>query len=216
MVGMMRRPLEVLSSTFTSAFLTRVIVPHLYLPLLGWRWSIGIAPVVLLYGASTNDQLRSFGIYYAIALVPFLVLGAADGARRLADRLGSHQGQARAIAAAVILVGALTAGISNAGYSLRPWKPQVSAVPQMLRDLREERVVLVQSALYPHAGYDERVQLLTNESVVDPRYAGAALLLAPGLSGYPLSAGDLEALSQRPFIALSAEGLLVVRGTALE
>ena len=212
MVGMVRHPLDVLSSTLTSAFLTRVIVPHLYLPLLGWRWSLGIAPVVVLYGASMNVQLRSFGIYYAIVLVPFLVLGAADGARRLADRLGSHQGQARAIAAAVILAGALTAGMSNAGYSLRPWKPQVSAVPQMLWDLREERVVLVQSGLYPHAGYDERVQLLTNESLTDPRYAGAVLLLAPELSGYPLSTADLHALSQRPLIAQSASGLLVVRG----
>ena len=114
----------------------------------------------------------------------------------------------------MILAGALLAGISDAGYSLRPWKPQVSAVPPMLRQLDGERFVLVQSALYPHAGYDERIQLLTSESIRDPRYAGAALLLAPGLSTYPLPPAEFEALSQWEVVARSDQGLLVVRATA--
>jgi len=211
MIGMLSRPFNVLSSTITSGFLTTVLTPYAYLPFVGWRWSIGILPIVVLYGAAANEQMRSFGIYYAIPLVPFLALGAADGARRLADRFGSHRGRARTIAAAVIVAGALLAGISDAGYSLRPWKPQVGAVPRMLRQLNSERFVLVQSALYPHAGYDGRVQLLTNESLRDPRYAGAVLLLSPGLSTYPLSAAEFEALSQREVVARSDEGLLVVR-----
>jgi hypothetical protein len=214
MIGMLSRPFDVLSSTITSGLLTHVLAPYAYLPFVGWRWSIGILPIVLLYGAAANEQMRSFGIYYAIPLVPFLALGAADGARQLADRFGSHRGRARALAAAVIVAGALLAGISDAGYSLRPWKPQVSAVPRMLRQLNGERFVLVQSALYPHAGYDERIQLLTSESIRDPRYAGAALLLAPGLSTYPLSPAEFEALSQRDVVARSDEGLLVVRATA--
>ena len=213
MIGMLSRPFDVLSSTVTSGFFTHVLTPYAYLPFVGWRWSIGILPIVLLYGAAANEQMRSFGIYYAMPLVPFLALGAADGARRLADRFGSHRGRARAIAAAVILAGALLAGVSDAGYSLRPWKPQVGAVPQMLRQLNGERFVLVQSALYPHAGYDQRVQLLTRESIGDPRYAGAALLLAPGLSTYPLSPAEFEALSQREVIARSGEGLLAVRAS---
>jgi predicted membrane protein DUF2079 len=211
MFGMLRHPFEVLSSTITSGFLTHVMPPFAYLPVVGWRWSIGILPIVLLYGASANEQLRSFGIYYAMPLVPFLALGAADGAQRLADRFGSHRG--RTIAAAAILAGALLAGISDAGYILRPWKPQVGAVPRVLRQLERERFVLVQSALYPHAGYDARVQLLTNESIRDPRYAGAALLLAPGLSVYPLSTAEFEALSGLDVIARSNEGLLVVRAS---
>jgi hypothetical protein len=214
LIGMLSRPFDVLSSTITSGFLTHVITPYAYLPFIGWRWSIGILPIVFLYGASANQQLRTFGIYYAMPLVPFLALGAADGARRLADRFGSHRGRARAIAAAVILAGALLAGISDAGYSLRPWKPQVAAVPRVLRQLHSERFVLVQSALYPHAGYDQRVQLLTNESLRDPRYAGAALLLAPGLSAYPLSTADLEALSRREAAARTEDGLLIVRANA--
>jgi uncharacterized membrane protein len=214
MIGMLSRPFDVLSSTITSGLLTHVLTPYAYLPFVGWRWSIGILPIVLLYGAAANEQMRSFGIYYTIPLVPFLALGAADGARRLADRFGTHRGRARATAAAVILAGALFAGISDAGYSLRPWKPQVGAVSRMLRQLNGERFVLVQSALYPHAGYDERTQLLTNESIRDPRFAGAALLLAPGLSAYPLSTAEFEALSQREVVARSDEGLLVVRASA--
>lgn len=211
MAGMLRRPVDVLSSTVTSAFLTQVMTPHAFLSFVGWPWFIGIVPIVLLYGASANEQLRSFGLYYAMPLVPFLTLGAADGARRLADRFGSHRGGARAVAAAVILAAALLAGASNAGYSLRPWKPQVGAVPRILRQLSGERSVLVQSALYPHAGYDERVQLLTQDSLRDPRYAGAALLLAPDLSAYPLSTGELGALLRLRTVAQSTEGLLVVR-----
>ena len=215
MIGMLSRPFEVLSSTITSGLLTTVLTPYAYLPFVGWRWSIGILPIVLLYGAAANEQMRSFGIYYAMPLVPFLALGAADGARRLADRFGSHRGRARALAAAAILAAALLAGVADAGYSLRPWKPQVGAVPRMLQQLSGERFVLVQSALYPHAGYDTRVQLLTNESIRDPRYAGAVLLLAPGLSAYPLSTAELEALSQREVVARSDEGLLVVRASSL-
>jgi len=212
--GMVRRPVDVWSSTIRSAFLTQVMTPHAFLPFVGWPWFIGIVPIVLLYGASANEQLRSFGLYYAMPLVPFLTLSAADGARRLADRFGTHRGAARAVAAAVILVGALLAGVSNAGYTLRPWRPEVGAVPRMLRELRGERSVLVQSALYPHAGYDERVQLLTPESLRDPRSAGAALLLAPDLSAYPLSAAELGALSRLRSVAESPEGLLVVRSPA--
>ena len=212
--GMVRRPVDVWSSTIRSAFLTQVMTPHAFLPFVGWPWFIGIVPIVLLYGASANEQLRSFGLYYAVPVVPFLTLSAADGARRLADRFGTHRGAARAVAAAVILVGALLAGVSNAGYTLRPWRPEVGAVPRMLRELRGERSVLVQSALYPHAGYDERVQLLTPESLRDPRSAGAALLLAPDLSAYPLSAAELGALSRLRSVAESPEGLLVVRSPA--
>jgi uncharacterized membrane protein len=93
MIGMLSRPFDVLSSTITSGLLTHVLAPYAYLPFVGWRWSIGILPIVLLYGAAANEQLRSFGIYYAIPLVPFLALGAADGARQLADRFGSHRGR---------------------------------------------------------------------------------------------------------------------------
>ena len=86
----------------------------------------------------------------------------------------------------------------------------MSAVPAFLRALDGGQTVLVQSGLYPHAGYESRVQLLTPETLKDPRNAGAVVVLAPGLSGYPLTAVELEELAQSPPIA-AGKGLLAVR-----
>lgn len=208
--GMLRHPIQVLTSTLTSPFFTRIILAHLYLPLIGWRWLVGVMPVIVLYSASANDQLRSFGIYYAIVLVPFLVLGTARGAERLTGVVIAHRGRARALAGLVIVLGALLAGISNAGYSLRPWKDEISALPAFLRTLGGEQTLLVQSGLYPHAGYESRIQVLTTDTLQDPRYAGATLVLAPGLSGYPLTTTDLDQLIQLPRVA-EGRGLLAVR-----
>ena len=213
-IGMLSRPHDVLVRTLTSSFFTKVIVPHLYLPLIGWRWAIGIVPMVILYGASSNEQLRSFGIYYAIVLVPFLVLGAAAGAQRLTGWLRGDRHRARVVASCAIVCGALLAGITNAGYSLRPWKPEVAAVPRILASLAQERAVLVQSGLYPHAGYESRIQLLTKDTLRDPRYAGAAILLAPRVSGYPLTPDELAALSRFPVVTSTPDGVLVVRSAA--
>jgi hypothetical protein len=170
----------------------------------------GIVPVIVLYGASANDQLRSFGIYYAIVLVPFLVLATARGAELLAGVVITQQSRARAVASLVIVLGALLAGISNAGYSLRPWKEEISALPEFLQTLGREQTLLVQSGLYPHAGYESRIQVLTPDTLHDQQYAGATLVLARGLSGYPLTATELEQLVRLPPIA-ERRGLLAVR-----
>jgi len=210
-IGMLSRPHDVVVRALTSSFFTTVIVPHLYLPLIGWRWMIGVVPMVILYGSSSNEQLRSFGIYYAIVLVPFLVLGAAAGAQRLTGWLWAGRNRARVAASFAVVCGALLAGITNAGYSLRPWKPEVAAVPRIVASLTEERAVLVQSGLYPHAGYESRVQLLTKDTLRDPRYAGAAILLAPRVSGYPLTPDELAALSRLPVVTSTPDGVLIVR-----
>ena len=210
-LGMLRRPGQVIWSTLTSAFTTRVLVPHLYLPLVGWRWFIGIVPVVLLYGASANEQIRSFGIYYAIVLVPFMVLGSASGAERCARFLIGHAGRARAAAAAALVAGALLGGVTNAGYSLRPWKPEITALPALLDSLGPNQIVLIQSGLYPHAGYAANRQLLTEISLNDPRYAGAVLVLTRRVTAYPLTPADTEPLYALPAIARTSSGLVAVQ-----
>jgi hypothetical protein len=210
-VGMLLHPLRVASAVLTSAFWKDVITPHLYLPFVGWRWSLGALPIVVLYGASANEQLRGFGIYYAIVLVPFLVLGAASGMLWLADRIATNTHKARVIGAAAIVAGSLLPSISTAGYSLRPWRPEVSDVSAVLKQLAGERSVLVQSGLYPHAGYDSRVQLLTKDSLADARYAGAAIVLAPAMSAYPMDKGEYDELRQRPAILATPTGILVIR-----
>ncbi len=210
-VGMLAAPWRVLTRTLTSSFFTRVLVPHLYLPMVGWRWTLGIVPIVLLYGASDNEQMRSYGIYYAIVLVPFLVIGAAAGALAVTRRVWEDQTRARLVASAAIVLGALLGGVTDAGYSLRPWKAEIAAVPSVLAQLAGEPVVLVQSGLYPHAGYESRIQLLTPDALTNPQNAGAAILLAPAISAWPVPKEELTSLARLAPIGAMPRGLLAVR-----
>ena len=208
LAGMVSHPIRVLHDVMTSGFFSVVMVPHLFMPLIGWRWIIGAIPIISLYGASSNEQLHWFGIYYAIVLVPFLVIAASAGASTIARYVTRDGGRAPWIAALIVLAGALPVG---GGYVLRPWRPEISAVPSALRRLTGERVVLVQSGLYPHAGYEASIKLLTPEALHDARAAGAAVLIAPSISAYPLNADELARLLQRPSIAPMPGGLLAVR-----
>jgi uncharacterized membrane protein len=211
--GMMRHPRRVMASTLTSG-VSRVLAPHLWLPFVGWRWALGIVPIVLLYGASSNAQLRGFGIYYAIVLVPFLILAASEGALTLARRLTGDAARAQLAAAGLVLLGALLVGSGRGGYSLRPWRAEIAAMPEAVGRLGNEPLVLVQSGLYPHAGYDPRFQLLTPETLRDPRHAGAVLLLARRISAFPFSfadRGELAALRELPPVQPMPDGLFAVR-----
>lgn len=209
--GMLTHPWRVLGETLTSGFFRKVILPHLFLPVIGWRWTLGIVPIVVAYGASANAQLREFGIYYAIVLVPFLAIGSSMGAWTLARRLVPEFPWARSAAAALILGGALLVGSTHRGYSLRPWRAEIAAVPEAVARLADEPVVLVQSGLYPHAGYDARIRLLTPETLRSPRYVGAAVLIAPTISAYPFRVADLDGLRRLPPIRAMPNGLLAVR-----
>ncbi len=188
LLAMASQPMSVVKGVLTSGIF-RVILPHLYLPLVGWRWAIGLLPLVAIYGASNNDQVRGFGIYYAIVTVPFLVIAASWGALVVARRFLTGEGQAQIAAAAVVVSGALLVESWHRGYSLRPWKAAVAAVPEAVRQLSKEPVVLVQSGLFPHAGYGERFKLLTPETLSDPRHKNAVVLLARGVGAYPFPGG---------------------------
>jgi hypothetical protein len=126
----------------------------------------------------------------------------------LSRRLARNPDRAPLTASGVMLLGALLVG---GGYSLRPWRAEIAAVPEALRTIAGERTVLVQSGLYPHAGYDERVKLLTPATLDDPRHGGAAMLLAGAISAYPFGSDELRGLMQLPRIRASPSGLLLVR-----
>ena len=205
-----RQPWSVSHDLVTSGFLTRVLPPFLFLPVIGWRWSIGTLPLVIVFAASANDQVRAFGIYYAIYLVPFYALAAADGARVIASR-ARWPTKARSFAAALVIVAALVIG---PGYALRPWRAEIAAMPSAIDLLRPEPIVLVQSGLYPHAGYETRVRLLTPEALADPRNSGAVLLLARDLQAYPFANSELRALLRRPITRQMPGGLIAVRNGA--
>ena len=212
LLGMVTHPWPVLKSVATSGVF-RTVQPHLFLPLIGWRWALGTLPIVALYGASANEQVRAFSIYYSIVLVPFFVIAASAGALTLARRLVANAGHAQLAAAAAVLLGPLLVGSGHRGYSLRPWKTEIAAVPQALAHLAGEPRVLVLSGLFPHAGYDERFQLLTPQTLEDPRNAGAALLLARRIGAYPFFGKEIERLSRLPAVRDVPGGLYAVRLT---
>jgi hypothetical protein len=116
------------------------------------------------------------------------------------------------IAASIaVLTASLVFYGDRAGYSLRRWRAEVSSARQAIDNLGAERVVLVQSAIYPHAGYDARVILLTRQTLADPRYRGAPIVLAPGLNGYPFAPGELDALARQPAAIVTPAGLVIAR-----
>ena len=212
LLGMVTHPWRVLKSAMTSGVF-KTVQPHLFLPLVGWRWAIGTLPIVALYGASANEQVRAFAIYYSIVFVPFFVLAASAGALALARRVVANAGHAQLVAAVAVLLGPLLVGSGHRGYSLRPWKTEIAAVPRAVTQLADEPRVLVQSGLFPHAGYDERFQLLTPETLGDPRNAGAVLLLARRIGGYPLLGKEVDRLSALPAARDLPGGLTAVRLT---
>ena len=205
--GMLARPWQVVASVPSSGWLRHVLLPFLFVPLIGWRWSVGTLPLVLVYSASAAEQVRDFGIYYSIVLVPFYTIAALQGATSVG---ALFRRPAAAIAAVVSLLVLGAVAIGN-GYSLRPWEPQIAAVPRAIEALQDEPVVLVQSGLYPHAGYESRVQILTHVTLNDPAHQGAALLLAPDVSAYPFERAEWEALLQLPRLAALPEGIVAVR-----
>ena len=214
LIGMARQPWRVLLDTLTSGFLTDVLPPFLFLSLIGWRWVVGILPIVLLYGASNNDQLRSFGIYYAIVLVPFLTIGAAIGARSLASSL-RRLPRPDLYAAAALTAGALLVFGTRAGYVLRPWNADVAAVSSLLTSLKQERLILVDSNLYPHAGYDSRIQLLTPDTLQAKDSAGAAIVLTKHRDPYPFTKEAMQEVRRLPSVVEGSGTLIVLRNDGL-
>ena len=216
LAGMAGDPLRVMRDVVSSAFFTKALPPHAaLLPLIGWRWTIGLLPMVVIFSTSDDAQLREFGIYYSIPMVPFLAIGAASGAllvaRRVAD--ASH---APALAAAVVLGAAVIVGSGDRGYTLRPWRAEIAAVDDVVAALGNVPLVLVQSGLYPHAGYDTHVQLLTPERLKASHSQDRVLLLAPDVGAYPFAGHELEALIGRPGAVRHPSGLVVIRAGGLQ
>ncbi|MEO7273120.1 MAG: DUF2079 domain-containing protein [Vicinamibacterales bacterium] len=205
--GLLSHPRTLVAGLLTSGFFSIVLVRHFFLPMIAWRWILGLLPMLLIYGVSDNDQVREFGIYYAIPLVPFLSIASAVAARRVAGYiLDPHR--AEVLAATLVVLSALTVGL---GYSVRPWKAELAGVQKALETLGLDTVVLVQSGLYPHAGYAPTVKLLALNSLSNPDYHNAIVLLAPGLSAYPLTPSQRRCLEALPSAGTMPGGLMAVR-----
>jgi hypothetical protein len=183
-----------------------VLSRHAYLPLAGWRWIVGLLPAVLVYGASDNQQLRGFGIYYAVPFVAFLAIATALGSRTLARSI-LPIARAELAATALTLFSALSIGL---GYSLRPWKAELGSVKEAVSALAAYDRVLVQGGLYPHAGYESRVQLLTSHELQAQEGQSAVILLSHRGSSYPLKRRQWRCLTSLPGLEGMPSGLIAV------
>ena len=208
LIEMLQQPHRIVRDVAASGLLRIVLPPFLFLPVLGWRWSIGVLPLVVIFGASASEQVRGYGVYYGIYLVPFLSLAAADGGQRV---FGWMLPRARAVAAAAALL-VIASLVTGPGYALRPWRTEVAAVRQAIDLLAHERTVLVQSGLYPHAGYSSRVQLLTPHALRDVANADAAILVArPPMGAHPLRRDEMAWLLEQPAVGPMPGGLVAIR-----
>ena len=99
------------------------------------------------------------------------------------------------------------------GYSLRPWKGELKAVPEALAHLAGYDEVLVQGGLYPHAGYEGHVQLLTPHDLRATEGTRVAILLATRGSTYPLKQHEWKCLTDLPRLAPMPHGLLAILAT---
>lgn len=208
--SLLTQPVQLAQGAITSGFFGLVLSRHFYLPLIGWRWIVGLLPVALVYGASDNHQLRGFGIYYAVPFVPFLAIATAVGARTL-TRSVLRGPIAEVTAAGLVVASAWSIGL---GYSLRPWKGELGAVRHALIALGSQDKVFVQGELYPHAGYDRHVQLLTAHDVQAQASQSAVILLASRGSAYPLRKNQWRCLTSLPRLSAMPGGLLAVPVTA--
>jgi hypothetical protein len=128
------------------------------------------------------------------------------GARKLTASIG--RGPVSEIAAAgVVLLSAISVGL---GYSLRPWKSEIREVRRAIAALPPEQTVLVQGGLYPHAGYETRVRLLTAQDVLSVENANDVILLASRGSAYPLNRHQWRCLWSLPAAAPLRPGLVAI------
>ena len=193
--GMLRHPLEV-ASRFVCSGGPSLLLSLLFIPVVGWEWCLAAMPGLLVYGASDAPGLSQLSIYYAMPLLPLLFLALPDGIGRVATwrrrnaTPAAKRRRCRIIALAVLATSALL----DSPYKLREPRAEGGEVKTSVASVTGTTPVLVQGALMPHAGYDERVRVLDRAPGVDGR---AAFLIAPTANPYPFSRAELEALVQR-------------------
>ncbi len=194
-LGMLVAPHRVLAEVYTSG-IWKVLTPTLILPLLGWRWCIGIVPVLVLYALSACEPMRTFTVYYGAMAVPFLVLASAAGIIGIAN-CWPDRASALRNAGAMLLVGSCLIG---GGYMLRPIRSETTELAKVLARLDGPTTVHLQGALLPHAGYDRRFQLLNRRTM----QGDGIVVIAPGLNPYPLQREELLRLVQNSTVVAAS------------
>jgi uncharacterized membrane protein len=179
-VGMLQRPLEVAKRVITSGWWT-VLLPALLLPLRSPRAALAMAPVIVLLGAASYDQMHSFATYYPTPLLAFVLFGALEVWRQ-------HP-TARALVVASLLAWPLFWG----GYARAEpidWE-RLRGLEEVKAFISKEPVICVQDVIFPHMGVDDRLHPFGEPGLcID--HPEMTIVLNPELNTWPHEGADFD------------------------
>jgi uncharacterized membrane protein len=203
---MATHPLRVAECVSTSGTV-RLIATLLLSPLIGFEWLAAAAPALIVYSTASLEKLRQFDLYYSMPVLPLLFCAAGAGVTRAAGFVEfPFRRRVKRLACCAVL---LAASLSGAGYVIPRNRPERDQVGLFVSRVPKSVPIRIQSSLYPHAGYEDRLLLVVDASIV----VGCAYLIDVESNAYPLSANQLERLAH----ALRRSGRYThVRDGALE
>jgi uncharacterized membrane protein len=206
--AMAAHPVRVVKDVMRSD-VPQLILTLLATPIVGLEWLLAAFPIIAIDATAAVPKLRELDLYYSTPLLALMFTGAAVGIRRMSTFihcLWSFETRMtqRMIACSLLLVCAF----AGAGYTIAARRPEVSGVEPLLNRVPPRTPILIQSALFPHAGYEVDGRVIT-DSVIDPR---SAYMLAAHANAYPLNGLQLRNLrnglaASGRFILLSERGV---------
>jgi len=165
-VTLVTQPLLVLQHVLTVdklGFLLRLLAPLALLPLLGWEMMLLALPSLGYLLLSDDPNMVAIVYQYPAVLIPFLLFGAIEGARRLSVR---WPGVRLGVLAALLIASLGSCYLHGGGLLARNYQPeryQMAGRPErglaMMNRIPPEAAVSAQSDLVPHLSQRERVYL---------------------------------------------------------
>lgn len=177
-MGMLDHPWTVLTKVATSRWWV-FFLPLLLIPFRSVRAVGGLAPTVVLLGASNFPMMRELGGAYALPLLAFSVFGVLDVWAVWRTSRAAKWGEG-----VVLVAFALFAGIGSGSPRAIPVRLQVHGQLQRAWDeAKRAPIVCAQTALFPHLGYSRRLMPLSNLDCL--RRPGAVALVHPDMDAFP-------------------------------
>ncbi len=136
----------------------RLLAPLAFLPLLGWRYTIGASIVWAQNALANYPPMHSVHFQYNGEIIPFLWLGAAAGAARLkASRLSAGHGVV--LSSALILTLALAEGSELSRTARNASSPRKARIAEALAGVDPALAVSTDPHLAPHLSRRKYVYL---------------------------------------------------------
>jgi uncharacterized membrane protein len=194
--GMLLSPVKVLARVAEGGF--GLLATLGFAPLAGWPWLLSGLPPLVIAGSSDANNVHYFSLHYAMPVLPGLFAATTFAVARGRTR------RARRIAALVVLA---TSALIGATYEFNAPRPERRLIRKLAR-AAAPRIVYVQGALLPHAGYATNLRALHHTIVPPP---GSAYLVCATCNPYPFTRDELaqriEGLRGRGYEEMRMGGL---------